>query len=73
MRDILLIEHQCILTQHALQADMPANYNAHRDVWHQVWLACASLGCMYGRPSVTECDMHYVGASVMEHNVVTMS
>ncbi len=57
MTAILLTELQCSLTGHALQADMP-------DVWRQVWLACASVGCMYGRQSVTECDMHYARASV---------
>ncbi len=37
-----------------------------RDVWHQVEMAHASVGCMYGRPRMTECDMHYARASVME-------
>ncbi len=33
---------------------------------NHIWLAHASVGCMYGRPSVIECDMHYARASVTE-------
>ncbi len=59
MIDILLTEHQCSLPQQSMHAPQA-------DIWHQVWLAHASLGFMYGRPSVTECDMHYARSSVIE-------
>ncbi len=53
-------------TVYALQADMPVKCNASLRYLTLRYLTHVSVGCMYGRPSVMECDMHYARACVME-------
>ncbi len=45
---------QCSLIWHVLQADIPDMCNVGGGP--EAWLACASVGGMYSRPSVTECE-----------------
>ncbi len=66
MTDICITKYQCSLTQHPLPADMPAKC---LNVLDRVWLACASVGYMYGRP---ECDMHYARASVTKYGKIAL-
>ncbi len=67
MIDILITECHCSLTCHAVQADMPAKCNAFpRCLAPNLAARCLSRLHVYGRPSTTECDMHYARGSVME-------
>ncbi len=49
---------QYSLTWHVLQADMLAICKTALSCLAQTWLACTAVGCMYGRPGVTECEHH---------------
>ncbi len=59
MTNILHTKSQCSLTQHSLQVTPRCLALS--------LAASASLGCMYGRPSVMECDMHYARVNVQDH------